>query len=117
MSIQGQNGNMQAQSREKTAEPIAATQTRMELNIKERTADEEAQKEFDKLLRRPRSRKYMKAMKLLDSLSETDELIIAEMKKEAGHMEGWRMGNGKRKISDAVPANLRRPARSGSRAP
>ncbi len=40
-----------------------------------------------KILKRPRSRKYMKALKLMDIISENDERIIAEMKKEAGLSE------------------------------
>ena len=40
-----------------------------------------------KILKRPRSKKYMKALKLLDIISENDKRIIAEMKKEAGLSE------------------------------
>lgn len=77
-------GSFKQKMAENTANSRSEKGNRIELELSERTSDEEAQKNFDKMLRRPRSRKYMKAIKLLDSLSEGDEMIIAEMKKEAG---------------------------------
>lgn len=42
------------------------------------------QKALDKMLRRPRSKKYMKALKNADFLSANDEMIIEQLKREAG---------------------------------
>ena len=52
--------------------------------FKERVAEDSGLKEIYKILRRPRSRKYMKAMATMDVLSAGDEAIIAELKKRAG---------------------------------
>lgn len=79
--------NYKQQTKEKMTCPENIKGNKVELNLKERDIDEEAQKAFDKILRRPRSKKYMKAIKILDSLSEGDEMIIAEMKKDAGVSE------------------------------
>lgn len=40
--------------------------------------------EILKILKRPRSKKYMKALKMADHLSKEDEMLIAEIRKEKG---------------------------------
>lgn len=52
--------------------------------FKEQTAEDTKSKEIYKILKRPRSRKYMKAMATMDILSAGDEAIIAELKKRNG---------------------------------
>lgn len=77
-------GNGNQKIKDNTVATNSVGGNKVAIHMKERTKDEEEKKELDKILRRPRSRKYMKAIKLLDSLSEGDEMIIAELKKEAG---------------------------------
>lgn len=80
-------GNYKQKTKENVAVSNSVKGNKVELNLKKRDMDEEAEKAFDKMIRRPRSRKYMKALKMLDIISQGDEMIIAELKKEAGGSE------------------------------
>ena len=59
------------------------TKSGNKIAFREATAQDNELKEIYKILRRPRSRKYMKAMATMDVLSQGDEMIIEELKKGA----------------------------------
>lgn len=60
------------------------TETGSKLQFRAVTETNEELNAIYKILKRPRSRKYMKAMATMDTLSQGDEAIIAELKKRAG---------------------------------
>lgn len=71
---------------------------------------------LDKILRRPRSRKYMKALKNADFLSAEDEMIIEQLKKGADSSEDMTFQPEdieafKKLISDTIAEEIEREAR------
>lgn len=59
-------------------------QTANKVKIRVPLDGDEDLKAIYKILKRPRSRKYMKALAIMDTLSQGDKAIIAELKKRAG---------------------------------
>lgn len=74
----------QYQSAEKNQESRTNVSTAGKISIEAKSDREIADKELMKMLRRPRSKKYMKALKNIDLLSAGDEMIIEQLKREAG---------------------------------
>ncbi len=67
------------QAQVNTSKPAGSPRTEIKFDVN-KAPDAEAVK----MLKRPHSKKYLKALKIIDSLSENDERIIAELKKSAG---------------------------------
>lgn len=79
----------QTQGLTQTAQQVKTeTKSGNKIALREATAQDDGLKEIYKILRRPRSRKYMKALATIDVLSQGDEMIIEEMKKRAAASVG-----------------------------
>ncbi len=77
---------------EKTKTNILEKEKAENSNVKpqlamQQDADQVSDAEMLKLIKKPHSKKYVKAIKILDVLTENDERIISEMKKDAGLSE------------------------------
>lgn len=70
------------QEQVKASNPMGLSRTEIKLDV-----NKDPDAEALKMLKRPHSKKYMKALSIIDSLSENDERIIAELKKNAGIAE------------------------------
>ena len=67
------------QEQVKASNPVGFSRTEIKFDV-----NKDPDAEALKMLKRPHSKKFMKALNIIDSLSENDERIIAELKKNAG---------------------------------
>lgn len=107
---------MQYRQLDQTASESKKAGTAYKVNMEEQKDKANEQKELDKILRRPRSRKYMKALKNADFLSAEDEMIIEQLKKNANSAEDMTfqpedIETFKKLISDTIAEEIEREAR------